>query len=334
MNHRGQAHWWLVAIAAAQLAILPLGAQNAPVSPAPVRLSSALTNIFPPAPQLHSPVDYFRKLLAMTPAERANYLTNQTPDVRERILAKVREYLTLDPNERELRLDATELRWYLLPLLRESPTNRAVRLAQVPDNLRDLVQSRLVVWDALPAASRQEFLDNESVLHYLSRVNTTTPPPGGVSTRTPSDAEQVHWAALSEADRERITAQFSQFFELPPDEKQKALHTLSDAERKQMEQTLQEFDKLPIAKRADCIRAFTQFAGMSPAERAEFLKNAERWSQLSPKERQAWRDLVAQVPLWPPLPAVKLMPPKLPPPPPSLPRPLPHIQSAVATNRN
>ena len=37
-------------------------------------------------------------------------------------------------------------------------------------------------------------------------------------------------------------------------------------------------------------------------EQAEFLKNAERWSQMSPAERQAWRDLVANVPQWPPLP--------------------------------
>jgi hypothetical protein len=42
---------------------------------------------------------------------------------------------------------------------------------------------------------------------------------------------------------------------------------------------------------------------MSAAERAEFLKNAEHWSQMSPNERQTWRDLVAQVPVWPPLPS-------------------------------
>jgi hypothetical protein len=94
-----------------------------------------------------------------------------------------------------------------------------------------------------------------------------------------------------------------------------------------MEKTLQSFDKLPPAQRAQCIRAFTQFAGMSPAERAEFLKNAERWSQLPPKERQAWRDLVAQVPLWPPVPHALIRPPM---PPPLPPRPHP----TLATNRN
>ena len=101
-------------------------------------------------PHLKSPVDLFRELLAMTPAERENYLTNRPPGIRDRILAKVREYEALDPNERELRLRATELRWYLLPLMHESPTNRAARLAAIPDDLRPLVKNRLQQWDILP----------------------------------------------------------------------------------------------------------------------------------------------------------------------------------------
>ena len=281
-------------------------------------------NLIPPLPP--SPVKYFRQLLAMTPLERDNYLTNRPPEVRDRILAKIREYLALAPDERELRLDATELRWYLPPLLRESPATRATHLAQVPDHLRDLVGNRLEQWDALPPQSQQEFLDNESALGYFSHVDPTNAPPEPGVQRGPSNAEQARWQALPEAERQKITAQFNQFFELKPAEKRKTLDTLSDAERAQMEKTLQSFDKLPPAQRAQCIRAFTKFAGMSPAERAEFLKSAERWSQLPPQERQAWRDLVAQVPLWPPLPTANIMPPM---PPKIQPHPLP----MVATNQ-
>src|SRR5690348_9606010 len=57
------------------------------------------TNLIPP-PQ-HSPVDFFRQLLAMSPVERKNYLTNRPPEIRARILDKANEYLVLDPNERE-----------------------------------------------------------------------------------------------------------------------------------------------------------------------------------------------------------------------------------------
>ena len=104
----------------------------------------------------------------MTPAGRKNYLTNRPPGIRARILAKVGEYEALDPNERELRLRATELRWYLLPLLHESPTNRAVRLAAIPDDLQPLVKNRLRQWDILPPALRAEFLASERTLRYFA----------------------------------------------------------------------------------------------------------------------------------------------------------------------
>lgn len=322
MNRPRQARWWLALFAAAQVAAFPLSAQDS--TGATVSAKSPLTpaSIMPPLPQTQSPVNFFRQLLAMTAQERENYLTNRPPEIRERILAKVREYLALAPDERELRLNATELRWYLLPLLRASPANRDAQLTQIPDDLRGLVQSRLAEWSVLPPPVQKEFLDNERTLQYFSHLDSARNPSPG-----PDDASQARWNALPENDRRRITNEFNQFFELTPVEKQKTLNTLSDAERAQMEKTLQTFGKLPPAQRAQCIRAFTKFAGMSLAERAEFLKNAERWSQLPPKERQAWRDLVAQVPLWPPLPRTLIRPPM----PPHLPL---HPHPTVATNQN
>ena len=180
----------------------------------------------------------------MTPAERGKSLAIYPPQIHERILAKVQEYLALDPNERELRLRATDLRWYLLPLLLESPTNRTARLALVPDDLRELVNARLAQWDALPPPSRQEFLANEQTLDYFSHVDSTNVPPTLGGQGAPSTEDQARWNALSESERRQISAQFDRFFELTPDEKQKALNTLSDAERVQMEKTLQTFGDL------------------------------------------------------------------------------------------
>jgi hypothetical protein len=312
MNCPCQAFWRLALCAAALMGVFPAPAQVSTNPPVPVKIFSTPTNLIPPAPQ--SPVSVFRRLLAMTPSERTTYLTNRMPEIRGQILAKVSEYLALEPDERELRLDATELRWYLLPLLRESPTNRAARLAQVPDNLRELVGSRLKRWDALPAQSRQEFLGYDAAL-FFARIETTNP-------------------ATANVEQQKIAEQFNKFFDFTPEERQKAINTLSAAEHAQMEKTLQAFDNLPPAQRAQCIRAFTEFASMSPSDRQEFLKNAERWSQLPPKERQAWRDLVAQVPLWPPLPRASIMPPKPPPPPrPPAPSP-PPVRSMMATNQN
>jgi len=332
MNRLWQARCRLATVfAVGQIAVIQLVAETATNVPAPRTLFSTPANLSHlPIPRSTSPVDLFRRLLVLTPAERENFLTNRPPEIRDRILAKVLEYEALDPNERELRLRATELRWYLLPLLHESPTNRAARLAQVPDDLRDLVKSRLDIWTILPPPLQQEFFDNERALRYFTHVDSPNNPPlppmppGRGRHHDPQDHDLARWNALPEDQRQRITAQFNQFFELTPDEKQETLNTLSDAEREQMKKTLQAFDNLSAEQRAECIRAFAKFASMNAVEKQEFLKNAERWSQMSPEERQTWRDLVVNVPQWPPLPSGMMMPPPLP----------PDVQPAMATNKN
>src|SRR5688572_19384966 len=67
----------------------------------------------PPVPVAKSPVDAFRELLAMNPAAQRAALTNRTEESRQGLVAKIREYQRMDPDDRELRLVATELRWYL-----------------------------------------------------------------------------------------------------------------------------------------------------------------------------------------------------------------------------
>jgi len=306
MNRRCQTIFCL----AAAFVVLTSHAQNPPPLPRSLNHSPTPTNLFPPQLRLLSPVDQFRDLLAMTPRERANSLTNRPPEIRARILAKVREYQTLDPDERELRLRATELRWYLTPLLRLPPAERAAPLAQMPADLRGLVQTRLDQWNVLPAPLQQEFLANDRALHYFAHVEPTNNP---------------------SAETAKISAQFNQFFELTPAEKTATLKTLSDSERAQMEKTLQSFEQLPPQQRLQCVRNYAKFAGMSPVARAEFLQNAGQWSKMSPQERQSWRDLVAHVPVWPPMPpsAMPMVPVNLMPPAPSkTPR------ASVATNLN
>ena len=329
MNLLKQARWWLALCAAGPLAVFPLRAGNSANVPSSVKLFSAPTNALTPP---RSPVDFFRQLLAMSPDEREIALTNKPPEIRERILAKVAEYEALDPDARELRLRATELSYYLTPLLRAAPADRATLLAKVPDDLRELVQSRLEQWIILPPPLQQEFLDNESAIRYFATVDAASipPPPDPRQHFWLSNDDQTRWAALPENQRRQMIAQFNQFFELTPDEKQEALNTLSDAERAQMQKTLQAFGKMPPDQRDECIRAFSKFSAMSASEKDEFLKNAARWSQMTPKERQTWRDLVANVPEWPPLPPGFMATMPTPPTPPTPEA----VHATVATNRN
>jgi Protein of unknown function (DUF3106) len=307
-----QGRRWLAALAVAGFTFSDAAQSNTNVVLHTGTLTIPAAIMPPPIPP--SPMDYFRNLLAMSPEEREKALADKPPEIRARILAKVIEYATLDPRESEVRLRATELRWYLMPLLRAAPADRATGLALVPDNIRDLVKSRLMQWEVLPPPLQQEFLENEHIVSYFSSVDTTN---RLTAESAPNDDEQSRWNALSDNERKTMTAQFNAFFELPPPEKEKALDGLSDEERGQVQKAMQTFGQLPPPQRAECMQALAKFDSLSSAERAAFLKNAQRWAQMSPADRKAWIDLVTHVPQWPPAVPAMLMPP-MPPPRPDL----------------
>ena len=153
----------------------------------------------------------------------------------------------------------------------------------------------------------RSFLESDRAVHYFAHVAMTN-------------------TVAENPEQQKVSEQFNQFFEFTPKEKAQTLGTLSAAERAQMEKTLQAFEQLPAQQRQQCVRNYAKFAGMAAADRAEFLKSAERWSKMSPSARQAWRDLVAHVPQWPPLPP-PVVPVNL------IPHALPKITRAgVATN--
>lgn len=275
----------------------------------------------PPLPALKSPVDTFRELLNLSPAERTKSLADRTPAARARLLEKLREYQGLKPDEREVRLRATELRWWLLPLMRQPATNRLAGLSLVPSHLRSLVEERLGYWDLLPPDLQREQLDNEDVAQLFTRVQGLSAAQREQTLQGLSPERQQllkagldRWTEMSLPEREQTSQRFNHYFELSAREQQRVLGTLSDTERQQMEQALQTYEKLPREQRIVCLRAFAKFASMDIAERQLFLKNAERWEKMSPAERQSWRTLVSRVPDFPPLPpGMGAMPPPLPP---------------------
>jgi hypothetical protein len=309
-----------------------------PAGSAPVRPLASKSHM-PPAPvpalpSVRSPISFFRDLLAMDAAGREKALTNRPPEVRKLILAKVREYESLEPGERELRLEVTELRWYLRPLMLAPATNRPAQLAMIQEPYRKLVEDRLQKWDSLPSDVQMDLLAHEATIRYLTEIDGRSDaqrrqaleaiPP---ASRTMLEQGIDKWSSLSENQRRKMLTGFRDFFELTAQEKLRALNTLPGPERGQIERTLRSFDNLPPDQREQCIRSLGKFAGLSLAERQQFLKSAERWKLMSPSERQVWRVLVLKLP--PPLPP--LLPP-LPPRPRSSyqPPPIP----PMATNRN
>lgn len=286
----------------------------------------------PPLPHDRSPIYVFRQLLLMSPSERTNALAGRPSQSRDQILAKVREYESLPPNVRELRLKATELRYYLVPLMHSPASNRPAQLLFIPEGDRELVLEHLKEWDCLSAAQQQELLDNEAALHYLTELQSGSEEHGRRMRDNISAAQReklgrsiAQWQAMPMAQRTRIVSRFDRYFELTPAEQEKALKTLSEPERKAIEDSLTQFAALAPAQRRVCIDSFKKFTSLTTDQRVHFLRNAEQWEAMTPDQRQAWRNLVK---LLPPLPAGFDSPP-----PPPLPKDLRQPSpSPVVTN--
>lgn len=236
----------------------------------------------------------------MSAAERAQYLTNRSLISQRMIQAKIKEYVELKPEMRELRLRATELRWYLIPLMNAPATNRTAQLAAIPEQVRPLVQDRLRLWDSLDPAAQKRLLSPAANIFATDAArshessNSTAVARATISPGRRQWLEKgiQHWQEMSEEQRQEIASQFFRFFELTPQEKSKTINTLSDPERRQLERTLASFESLSADKRAQCLESFDKFASLSVEERQQFLENAQRWESMTPTERQAWRDLV------------------------------------------
>lgn len=253
-----------------------------------------------------SPVAVFRELLAMSPEQRRAAIAVRPPEIRKRILEKLSEYEILPDDLREQRLRETELRWYLRPLMDEGPTNRAARLALVPQEQRQLVEERLQAWDILPPDLKEKWKNDDVVANYFAQIQSApdqravilnnVPP----SQRAELERELAHWQLMTDDERQKALFGWRQLFELPPAEQEKTLEAVSDADRQQMEKTLADYGKLTPIQRAQCVRSFEKFATMSLVERQQFLKNAERWKEMTPEEQQKWHDLVNMAPIIPP----------------------------------
>jgi hypothetical protein len=323
----------LVALLIPSVARLGAADQLPPAPPANPPINLPLPLLLPPGGK--SPVETFRELLAMNALERKQFLTNRPPESQRQILAKVREYESMKPSLRELRLKVTELRWYLLPVMRVPPGDRKAWLQRMPTDFLPLVEGRLQEWDKLSPEVQKELLDNEATLRYFTELEMGA----GTNSISPARTQMLErgiaqWQSLPESQRQKITHRFKQFFNLTPQEQDRALSSLSEAERQQMEKTLSAYGKLDAIQRAVCIRSFVKFAGLPLQERQQFLKNAERWKLMTPEERQAWKDLVNKLSNQPPMPpgmeAAAGLPP-MPPRPPSLRFP---ARAPLATNYN
>lgn len=266
-----------------------------------------------------SGIGYFRALLAAKPEEREKLLAGRESKHRQVLEDGVRRYEALSPEERETRLRTMELRFHVTSLLRVPPSKRDEQLKLVPENDRPAVAERLRYWDTLSPLEQKEALDNERAARILGVAGpgskTREIPLTGQTSNQVRQIEQqlVRWQSLPEGRRQQVEKNFTSLFEFSDEEKalgQLRSMSLSAEERELMEKTIAVFKKLPVAARENCVRNFPKFAELTPAERRDFLYNAQQWQKMSAADREAWRKIVAKVPKFPPMPPGIRLPPR------------------------
>jgi hypothetical protein len=248
-----------------------------------------------------NPVAVFRTLLAMRTDARTMALAAKPDRLREVLANRLREYDVLPPAERETRLRATELRYYLNPLLTTLPATRAPQLAMVPERLRPLVEERLAAWDKLPAEIQREILTNERLLQAMTRpaVADALPPlPPGLVPAVPDNV--THWQSLDARQREQLLDNFTHYFRLDDRAKSRVVAALPEPARAVATRTLDQFEHLTAEDRATCLTALKQLGQMTAEQQAQFFANAEQWKKMPESERNAWRKVVTEFPPLPP----------------------------------
>ncbi|HTG43209.1 MAG TPA: DUF3106 domain-containing protein, partial [Verrucomicrobiae bacterium] len=232
---------------------------------------------------------------------------------------KLKAYETLPKEERDRRLRALELRWYLRPLMSMNPQDRSGALDLVPARLQPLVQERLQQWDQLAPEVRKEILADENVrelaTNYFVQVQRGRSAQDILASLPPAKRQELqnvlqNWSSIPSADRARLGRQLPGFFDLPREEQARAFEELPETERQDVERTLNAFARLSPEQRRVCVNSFQKFATMLPAERASFLRNAARWQAMTSEERSTWKQLVTKLP---PLPSESLSEPPYPP---------------------
>jgi len=236
-----------------------------------------------------TPVAYFRGLLGMTPTERQRVLADKPEQEQEQVLAKVREYQALPREVREERLRQTELHWYLLVLLRLDPVERNSRLKDIspldqthdPEStLANGTNCRPIC--AMPCGKRKLFAQLRRVADSFARGPRRMLSANCRRSSGALDAGiEIAGRRCPRAAGKSCAVRFRRFFLLTEGERKETVQTLSDTERRQMEQALQSYANLPPVQQRECLVSFSKFAAMSAEERNEFLQNAAKWEAMS-----------------------------------------------------
>lgn len=220
-------------------------------------------------------------LLATNIAGREAWLAAKPAASRAAIEAKLREYEAMSPEQRDQKLRASQISWYLPPLIKMPATNRAAILGAIPEEDRKVIEMRLGQLSILPPPMLNQIVTNRNLLRWIDNGQ-----PGASNALAQVSPDQKRLA-------EQVYPVWKKLLELPPARRTEPLSKLNDTDRTNMEMTLNKLGNLSGEERAQARAGFKKFAELSASERESFLSSAKRWQDMSEKDREVWRNVAA-----------------------------------------
>ena len=264
-----------------------------------------------------SPVERFRDLLAMTPAERETVLANRPKFWKDRVLAKIDQYQQMPADQREVKLQETQLRWLLRQAIQMSDGDRQQLMLRCSASEKSMLQQRLEQWEKQSTETRQEMMEYLTRMESISEKrleNQNVRPDGSSPPEFPKmDSGIEKFMNLPPSQRSQIIFGYQKFFTLSDKERKMVLNKLAEPARQAILVNVQKINQLPVEERERIMVELKKLANMSPEEQSTFLKNSQTWQSIPKGEKEAWLRLVSRKRPEPPMPSELLLPPTPPP---------------------
>lgn len=232
-----------------------------------------------------SPISKFRTLLEWTPEERTQFVKKQPANVRQILERKILEYESLSDSQREFRLIATELHFYLEPLLIDNRDIDISTVQDIPDHLRKYIDQSVAFWNRIKPAHRDLLLAKKEAVSYLISISSRL-----------YDLEKLMPKPAPEWDN------LYHFLQLPHKKQLSFMRASGIQPSPEMSNLLKAFQGLEVEEKRNCAHAFVCYLSFPDQLKTRFVDGLAQWSEKKPSERSIWREIAGKYPKIRPVP--------------------------------
>jgi hypothetical protein len=228
----------------------------------------------------NSPIEHFRIVLNLSSEDLEKYILRQKPHVQPILRKKIEEYASLSRAEKDFRLRATELHYYLDSLLEHNSTVSLDSLPPLPESLKEEIMRAVHFWNNLSNAQRDLLFTKKATISYLVSLSRENVPPLPVN----RPAISPEWANMYH------------FLQLPYEKQKEFLGSDKLNQAPKMGKVLEAFSKLSVDEKERCANALVCFLSFPRDLQDRVADGLTYWNSLDPSERTVWREIAGRSP--------------------------------------